>query len=300
MSLLKWQALPKSKTNVRNRINFVRKTIKGRKLGEIMSQESYQKLFRPVTSKLDEVTNPVTGKLDDVKFFIFPKNKSKKKTVGNEDELGLNDLFDVEEEGIQPQGEKKIPTQPPDYEGLPLEDPPYYSPGVDYSKVKYDDNKILNDIGLENYKDFEKSLEEFKGEDRESYYNLFMLDLNDKRKEIPNSKRENTRKINNGSITEEKGKQNREKLNIQGEVLDRFKLYLKNLKVGKGLTGGNIMFFNNPNELLKKLEIILGEIAAGNTSIKMRNMGVKILDILLKTKTINKTQHKKRFKYFNI
>lgn len=60
------------------------------------------------------------------------------------------------------------------------------------------------------------------------------------------------------------------------------------------------MFFNNPNELLKKLEIILGEIAAGNTSIKMRNMGVKILDILLKTKTINKTQHKKRFKYFNI
>ena len=60
------------------------------------------------------------------------------------------------------------------------------------------------------------------------------------------------------------------------------------------------MFFNNPNELLQKLEIILGEIAAGNTSVKMRNMGVQILDTLLKTKTINKPQHKNLYKYFNI
>ena len=67
------------------------------------------------------------------------------------------------------------------------------------------------------------------------------------------------------------------------------------MKQGKG-----IMFYNNPKELLKKLEIILGEMVAGNTSIKMRNMGVQILDILLKTKIINKSQHKKLYNYFNI
>lgn len=82
--------------------------------------------------------------------------------------------------------------------------------------------------------------------------------------------------------------------------MDRFKKYLKNYKTGKGLTGGNIMFYNNPNELLQKLEIIFGEIAAGNTSVKMRNMGVQILDTLLKTKILNENQHKNLYKYFNI
>ena len=65
--------------------------------------------------------------------------------------------------------------------------------------------------------------------------------------------------------------------------------------------GGNVIFFNYPKKLLKKLELISGEIMAGNTSIKMRNMGVTILDTLLKSSAINKTQHAKLYKsYFNI
>ena len=31
--------------------------------------------------------------------------------------------------------------------------------------------------------------------------------------------------------------------------------------------GGNIVFFNDVKQLLKKLELIVGEISAGNTSI---------------------------------
>ena len=50
----------------------------------------------------------------------------------------------------------------------------------------------------------------------------------------------------------------------------------------RGKRGGNVMFFNNPKTLLKKLELIIGEIMAGNTSIKMRNMGVSILDLFQK------------------
>ena len=72
---------------------------------------------------------------------------------------------------------------------------------------------------------------------------------------------------------------------------------------GSGLKkrGGNIVFFNDVKQLLKKLELIVGEILAGNTSIEMRNTGVAILDMLLKSSTINKAQHEKLYKtYFKI
>ena len=64
---------------------------------------------------------------------------------------------------------------------------------------------------------------------------------------------------------------------------------------------GILCFFNDVKQLLKKLELIVGEILAGNTSIEMRNTGVAILDMLLKTSKINKAQHEKLYKtYFKI
>ena len=63
--------------------------------------------------------------------------------------------------------------------------------------------------------------------------------------------------------------------------------------------GGNVIFFNDPKQLLKKLELIIGEVLAGNTSIKMRNTGVNILDTSLRMSTINKQQYNKLYnKYF--
>ena len=64
---------------------------------------------------------------------------------------------------------------------------------------------------------------------------------------------------------------------------------------------GNVMFLNNPKTLLKKLELIIGEIMAGNTSMDMRNMGVSILGALFRTSAINKVQHAKLYEqYFKI
>ena len=71
----------------------------------------------------------------------------------------------------------------------------------------------------------------------------------------------------------------------------------------KGATSvgyGNIIFFNNPKQLLNKLEIIIGSMKAGNTSNKIRNTGVSIIDTLLKTSTINKSQHEKLYKKYFI
>ena len=60
------------------------------------------------------------------------------------------------------------------------------------------------------------------------------------------------------------------------------RLNLKQQKVldfrKKKQRGGNDMFYNDPKQLLKKLELIVVEILADNTSIGMRNMGVSILD----------------------
>ena len=54
---------------------------------------------------------------------------------------------------------------------------------------------------------------------------------------------------------------------------------------------GNVMFFNNPKTLLKKLEFIIGEIMASNTSV----------DTLFRTSAINKVQHAKFYtQYFKI
>ena len=76
---------------------------------------------------------------------------------------------------------------------------------------------------------------------------------------------------------------------------------MKGSGIRKKQRGGNVVFFNNPNQLVKKLELTIGEILAGNTSIDMRNMGVTILDTLLKTLTINKSQRNKLYeKYFKI
>ena len=72
---------------------------------------------------------------------------------------------------------------------------------------------------------------------------------------------------------------------------------------GKGVRrtpqkGRGVVFYNNPQELLKKLAVILGEMEAGNTSLKMRNMGQTILDTLLENKIINKTTYGKLVKKY--
>ena len=100
----------------------------------------------------------------------------------------------------------------------------------------------------------------------------------------------------------------RKRLNDAGVVLNEYIDYHREkLKKGSGIKGrrrkrgGNVMFLNDPKQLLSKLELIIGEIIAGNTSIQMRNTGVSILDTLLRMSTINKPQYNKLYKkYFKV
>ena len=54
MSLLKWQEMARSKSALGKKINFVHDAITQKKLGDETSQIGFEKMFKPITSKLDE------------------------------------------------------------------------------------------------------------------------------------------------------------------------------------------------------------------------------------------------------
>ena len=331
MSLLKWKKLAKQKTELGNKINFVHDTILKKQLGEKTSQESLQKVFKPITTKLD-----------DVAFMNLNIPQLKKRgrnrgvpdyAVGVEDEdggipdYGLDDFFD---EGLVPENKKQIVPKPPTYEESlkdilegkkqiyvdpqyfpeePQDLPPEYEEDeeIDYALDDEDSvNMILDDLGLSNYDDIEKQLE--RPEMPKKQIKLFLKKkleaANHKRNQLKGRKTQVSQAYNKGKIGEAEKTLKYKKIDNERAVLNQYiKHYENKLKEGSGLKkrGGNIVFFNDAKQLLKKLELIVGEISAGNTSIEMRNTGVAILDMLLKTSKINKAQHEKLYKtYFKI
>ena len=331
MSLLKWKKLAKQKTELGNKINFVHDTILKKQLGEKTSQESLQKVFKPITTKLD-----------DVAFMNLNIPQLKKRgrnrgvpdyAVGVEDEdggipdYGLDDFFD---EGLVPENKKQIVPKPPTYEESlkdilegkkqiyvdpqyfpeePQDLPPEYEEDeeIDYALDDEDSvNMILDDLGLSNYDDIEKQLErpEMPKKQIKPFLKKKLEAANHKRNQLKGRKTQVSQAYNKGKIGEAEKTLKYKKIDNERAVLNQFiKHYENKLKEGSGLKkrGGNIVFFNDAKQLLKKLELIVGEISAGNTSIEMRNTGVAILDMLLKTSKINKAQHEKLYKtYFKI
>ena len=182
MSLLKWKKLAKQKTELGNKINFVHDTILKKQLGEKISQESFQKAFKPITTKLDDVA------FRNLNIPRLTKKRGKKLDVPDygiaiEDEdipdYGLDDFFD---EGLVPENEKQIVPKPPTYEESlkdilegkkqiyvdpqyfpeePQDMPPEYEEDeeIDYALDEEDSaNMILDDLDLSNYDDIEKQI----------------------------------------------------------------------------------------------------------------------------------------------
>ena len=332
MSLLEWKKLAKQKTELGNKINFVHDTILKNQLGEKTSQESFQKAFKPITTKLDEVA------LRNLNIPRLIKKRGKKLGVPDygialEDEdipdYGLDDFFD---EGLVPDNEKQIVPKPPTYEESlkdilegkkriyvdpqyfpeePQDMPPEYKEDeeIDYALDEEDSaNMILNELELSNYDDVEKQMNqpEMTQLKIQKYINKKLKDAIFKRNQLKGYKTNVSKDYNKGKISEAQKTLDYKRIDNARAVLNQYiKHYENKVKTmeGSGLKkrGGNIVFFNDVKQLLKKLELIVGEILAGNTSIEMRNTGVAILDMLLKTSKINKAQHEKLYKtYFKI
>ena len=333
MSLLKWKKLAKQKTELGNKINFVHDTILKKQLGEKTSQESLQKVFKPITTKLDDVA---------FRNLNIPRLKKRGRNrgvpdyaVGVEDEdggipdYGLDDFFD---EGLVPENKKQIVPKPPTYEESlkdilegkkqiyvdpqyfpeePQDMPPEYEEDeeIDYALDEEDSaNMILDELDLSNYDDIEKQLErpEMPKKQIKPFLKKKVEAANHKRNQLKGRKSQVSQEYNKGKIGEAEKTLKYKKIDNERVVLNQYiKHYENKVKTmeGSGLKkrGGNIVFFNDAKQLLKKLELIVGEILAGNTSIEMRNTGVAILDMLLKTSKINKAQHEKLYKtYFKV
>ena len=332
MSLLEWKKLAKQKTELGNKINFVHDTILKNQLGEKTSQESFQKAFKPITTKLDEVA---------LRNLNIPRLKKRGRNrgvpdyaVGVEDEdggipdYGLDDFFD---EGL-PENKKQIVPKPPAYEESlkdilegkkqiyvdpqyfpeePQDLPPEYEEDeeIDYALDEEDSaNMILDELELSNYDDIEKQIiqPEMTPRKIKRYIDKKLKDAEFRRNQLKGYKSNISKDYNKGKIGEAQKTMDYKRIDNARAVLNQYiKHYANKVKTmeGSGLKkrGGNIVFFNDAKQLLKKLELIVGEILAGNTSIEMRNTGVAILDMLLKTSKINKAQHEKLYKtYFKI
>ena len=209
---------------------------------------------------------------------------------------------------------------PPEYsfveEGpLEIEAPPDDDDDLDRGDI----NRILDSTGLPNYDDVEMRLSqpEMTPVKRSKYLESNIKRANSEISSITSTFKTNTSKRLNQAIKNNAPRDVIEKLEREKDMAHKFadsrlkpiqeyrdylKVQKKKSTKGSGVKrGSGVYFYNDAQELLKKLTLIIGEMEAGNTSVKMRNMGQTILDTLLRTKSINKSQYQKLVKkYFGV
>ena len=289
-----------------------------------MGEVEAEKLFKPITSGLKELTAPK----------IPLRRLAKKKgpvpdynlEIGDDEEVpeyGLEDLFG---EQVQPQNEKQLVPKPPSYEDVlgdiasgekkmhidpeymyePDDLPPEYEEeGPDYNIIEEDAvNQVLDKLEIPNYNTVELLLtqEDMDDKKRKAFLNKILKMAKIQRMKLPGYSTDVTKKINSGLITEADAQYRRKVIKDTSKVITDYINYtnqrLKNIKGSGVKRGGQIQFFNNPTEMIKKLELIIGSMHAGNNSIQLRNTGVALLDILLKNSILNRSQYNKLYKNY--
>ena len=332
MSLLKWKEMAAKRSELGQRINEVKKTIKQKSISDQIGQVEAAKLFEPITSGLRDITAPK-----------IPLRRLKKRgpvpdyglEIGDVEEVpdyGLEDLFGEE---VQPQNNKQLVPKPPSYKDVLEElasgekkmyiDPEYmYEPedlppeyeeeGPDYAIIEEDQiNQALDKLGIPNYEVVELLLQqkEMNDQKRKAYLKKIVNDAKNQRYKLTGYSTDITNKLKSKSITDAEAQIRRKFIQDTRKVLNDYMKYndqkLKNIK-GSGLkkktkrggSGAQVMFFNNPTEMMQKLELVIGSMAAGNNSIELRNTGVALLDMLFKNSTLNRSQYNKIYRnYFN-
>ena len=171
-------------------------------------------------------------------------------------------------------------------------------------------NKILDHLELPNYDDVQMRLDQpdMTPTKQRNYLDKVVENAERRRRQVIAFKSDATKKFKKGLIdAAERDRIHKNSDKFRLEINDYIKTYkfksksYKGYGVTKRQLGRGVYFFNDAKELINKLTLIIGEMEAGNTSIQMRNMGVSILDALLKSKSINKAQYQKLVKkYFKV
>ena len=320
--------MAEKRSELGKKINTVKETIKQKSISDQMGEVEAEKLFKPITFGLKELTAPKAP----LRRLIKKKGPVPDYVIDIDDEVpdyGLDDLFG---EQVQPQDNKQLVPKPPSYEDV-LEDiasgkkqmyidpeymyepenlPPEYEEEVpDYAIIEEDAvNQALDKLNIPNYDDVELRLkeEDMDNNKRKAYLNKILKNAKDQRSKLTGYSTDVTKKLKSGLITQAEAQYRRKIIMDTRKVLNEYIGYNKQRLTtfeGSGLRkkrkrGGQIQFFNNPAEMMKKLELIIASMAAGNNSIELRNTGVAILDILLKNSILNKPQYTKIMKNYFI
>ena len=253
--------LAKQKTELGNKINFVHDTILKNQLGEKTSQESFQKAFKPITTKLDEVA------IRNLNIPRLTKKRGKKLGVPDygialEDEdipdYGLDYFFD---EGLVPENKKQIVPKPPTYEEslmdvlegkkqiyvnpqyLPEEPqdlPPEYEEDeeIDYALDEEDSvNMILDELKLSNYDDIEKQINQPEMIPRKikRYIDKKLKDAEFRRNQLKGYKSNISKDYNKGKIGEAQKTMDFKRIDNARAVLNQYiKHYGNKVKMMEG------------------------------------------------------------------
>ena len=259
MSLLKWKEMAEKRSELGKKINTVRDTIKQKKISDQMGEVEAEKLFKPITSELKELTAPKAP----LRRLVKKKRPVPDYRIAIDDEVpdyGLDDLFD---QPVLPENEKQIVPKPPSYEDV-LEDlasgkkqmyidpeymyepedlPPEYEEEEvpDYAILEEDRiNEALDQLQIPNYDDIELQLqqEDMNDKKRKSYLNKILKNAKTKKKQLPGFLSDISKKLNSGSITKAEAQYRRKIIQDTKKVLNDYIDYnnqrLKNIK-GSGL-----------------------------------------------------------------
>ena len=326
MSLLKWKEMAEKRSKIGRDVNTIRETLKQKKITDTMSDVEAEKLFKPITSGLKELTQPQP----------FKRRLQRKKVEVPDYGINIDDEeipdYNLEDLFHEPENTKQLVPKPPSYDDVlkdletgkkkiyvnpeylqQLEDPPEYEEDEvpDYEIFEEDRiNETLDELGLTNYDDIEAQLkrEDMTEKTRHSFLSKKIENALKKRQQLPGYKTHITKQLNKGLITQSEAQFRRKVIDDSRKVLNDYINFNKNklksfkgsgLKGKKTKRGGKaVAVFINPEEAIKKLELIVGSIDAGNNSIELRNTGVAILDILLRNYIISKDKYNKIYKNF--
>ena len=331
MSLSNWKRLAQKRTETGRMKNQLYDEITEDKIKSKTSDARITKSFR-----LDEIIEGLRAQKpkNRPQMRIRPAGKAEEE-IDYAPEVDPYEDMDVEglinlKDYVAPQTEKQIAKMPegppPKYEMEPsfwnLEGdeslPPEYSAieeepsAIEAPREEREANKILDHLELPNYDDVELRLTEpeMTATKQRNYLDKVVKDAERRRRQVIAFKANATKKFNKGEIdAAERDRIHQNSDRFRGELNDYIKRYRfkskstkgYGTKRGRGVSGSGVYFYNDAKELLKKLTLIIGEMEAGNTSVKMRNMGQTILDTLLRTKSINKSQYQKLVKkYFGV
>ena len=330
MSLSKWKELADRKAKTGEMKKNLFDEITEEKIRSKTTDQAIAKTFR--LDRLDQIaeqTKPKPRRRIQIPRINREGGIDYAPEVDPYKDMDVEGLLNLEDY-VAPQTEKqiaKIPSKAPKYEMDPsfwqLSDPPLDPPPLyeekdplaiegppdddeddEFVDAEEDPNKILDELNLPNYNDVDMRLAEPEMTDtkQRNYLQKVLKDADRRRRQTVALKSNATIKFKQNQITAAErmlinDKSDKQQKNIK-DYMEHYQSQLKSIK-GSGLQRGRgAYFFNDAKEMLQKLTLIIAEMEAGNTSIKMRNMGQTILDALLHAKHLNKQQYRQLVKKY--